>query len=66
MKDLIEALTIFSKYSDTYAPTHCEHDVLFVCVDPVLVSAADRARLEELSFDAGEEGFRSFRIGICL
>jgi hypothetical protein len=32
MKDLIEALGILLRYqkADTYAPTHCEHDVLLV------------------------------------
>ena len=35
MKDLIEALQIFSKYTDTGWPTHCEHDVMYICgVDP--------------------------------
>lgn len=71
MKDLIEALTIFAKYTDAEFPTHCEHDVLTVCVDPALVTAVDKARLEELGFHAGKEGsdqedsFYSFRFGSC-
>lgn len=71
MKDLIEALTIFLKYGNPYAPTHCEHDVLRVAIDPALVSDKDKARLEVLSFRAGEEGsdddggFISFRFGSC-
>jgi len=71
MKDLIEALTIFLKYTDIEYPTHCEHGVLTVCVDPALVTAADKDRLEELGFDAGEDGsdqecgFYSFRFGCC-
>ncbi len=67
MKDLIEALTILSKYEDTDFPTHCEHDVLYVCVDPQKVSAEDQRRLKELSFTADESAgfFRSFRFGSC-
>lgn len=68
MKDLIEALTILAKYGDPYAPTHCEHDVLYVCIDPDQVSEADKARLAELSFRPDTEnggGFRSYRFGSC-
>jgi len=68
MKDLIEALTILAKYGDPYAPTHCEHDVLYVCIDPSQVSEADKTRLVELSFHPDTEnggGFRSFRFGSC-
>lgn len=67
MKDLIEALIIFAKYGDPYSPTHCEHDVLTVMIDPADVSEEDKARLEELSFhpgsEYGEEMFTSFRFG---
>lgn len=65
MKDLIEALTIFSKYTDAAYPTHCEHDELWVVVDPVLVSSEDRARLAELSFLPIDDAFHSFRFGSC-
>lgn len=71
MKDLIEALTIFLKYGNQYAPTHCEHDVLLVAIDPALVTDEDKARLEDLSFHAGDDnsdhdgGFYSFRFGSC-
>lgn len=67
MKDLIEALTIFLKYSDVHSPTNCDHDVLYVCVDPNVVSPEDKIRLGELSFivDGYEEGFMSFRFGSC-
>jgi hypothetical protein len=70
VKDLIEALTIFLKYADKYAPTHCEHDVLIVYhIHPDDVSSDDKARLEELGFHAGEqfgeEVFYSFRFGSC-
>lgn len=68
MKGLIEALLIFIKYGDPSSPTHCEHDVLTVMIDPALVSEADKARLEELGFSPGyddwaEETFQSFRYG---
>lgn len=69
MDDLIEALTILRKYSDTKWPTHCQHDVLTVCVDPDTVSGEDKAWLEELGFHvgdaSGEMGFDSFRFGSC-
>lgn len=64
MKDLIEALTIFSKYGDPYCPTHCEHDVLCVMINYEEVSAEDRKRLAELSFNESEHGtFSSYRFG---
>lgn len=66
MDDLIEALTIFRKYSNEKWPTSCNHDELSVFVDPDVVSDDDKKRLEELSFkpdDCG--GFVSFRFGSC-
>lgn len=71
MKDLIEALTILSKYTDVDYPTHCEHDVMQVNVDPSLVTDDDRAKLASLGFEAFEGGdgedpdFRSYRFGRC-
>ncbi len=71
MKDLIEALTILSKYMDVdvYAPTHCEHDKLFVpAVEVETVSPEDLKRLDELSFRPDDElgcGFYSNRFGSC-
>lgn len=50
MNELIEALTILSKYCDSPTPTHCEHDVLYVMVDPENVSDEDKKRLDELHF----------------
>ena len=38
MKDLIEALNIFLKYGNPKYPTHCEHDIMYVSIDPELVS----------------------------
>ena len=65
MRDLLEALTIFAKYTDAAHPTCCEHDVLYVLVDPAQVAAEDRTRLEALSFIAQESdhNFRSSRFG---
>lgn len=68
MENLIEALQIFLKYSKDKYPTNCSHDKLYVNVDPDLVSAEDKIRLEELGFTPDEEsggGFQSFRFGSC-
>lgn len=65
MDDLIEALTILRKYANPDCPTQCEHDVLFVNVSPLGVSAADLARLKELNFIQGEDEFYSSRFGSC-
>ena len=63
--DLIKAFTIFKKYSDTKWPTHCEHDILYVCVAPDKVSKEDKAELDRLGFDLNEEHdcFSSYRFG---
>lgn len=64
MKDLIEALTILLKYGDPYSPTHCEHDEMWIMIDPDIVSEEDKIRLEELGVTDAEDGtFRSFRYG---
>lgn len=67
MKDLIEALQIFSKYTTAPWPTHCEHDVMYVNVPVEKVSDEDKARLDELDFfpDGDDEIFMSFRFGSC-
>jgi hypothetical protein len=67
MEDLIKALQIFLKYSNTEYPTHCEHDVLQVDVDPELVSEEDKIELKKLSFSVDEEFdcFYSYRFGSC-
>ena len=64
---LIAAFTIFKKYSDDAYLTHCEHDVLYVCISPKLVSDEDKAELEKLHFtaDDGEDHFYSFTFGSC-
>jgi hypothetical protein len=70
MKKLIEAFTIFSKYSDAEYPLNCSHDLLYVDVDPKKVSEDDIKRLKELGFKDGagedlEGGFVSYRYGSC-
>lgn len=67
MKDLITALQILLRYSDARKPTFCEHDCLWVMVDPSLVSAEDIKELDELSLFADEDDmcFKSFRFGSC-
>jgi len=70
MEDLIKALQIFLKYGNPYAPTHCEHDVLYICnIDHDAVTPEDEATLKELGFerglgdDVGDNGFASYRFG---
>ena len=55
MEDLIKALLIFQKYikPDDLAykyPTACEHDELYVNVNPSIVSEEDKATLSNLGF----------------
>lgn len=65
MKDLIEALTIFMKYDDD-DNVHCEHDELYICIDPEIVSDEDKIRLDQLSFRPNDVGgFSSYRFGSC-
>lgn len=66
MEKLIQALQIFLKYGNPNFPTHCEHDVLYVMIDPSLVSDEDKAKLDELGFfpdDDGSGNFMSFLYG---
>jgi len=67
MKNLIEALTIFSKYADLEWPTHCEHDVMYIIgITREQVSDEDHAKLEELGFiwsDSEDGCYLSFRFG---
>jgi hypothetical protein len=72
MSNLIEALNIFLKYGNPDYPTHCEHDVLLVMIDPKLVSEEDLQQLAALEFFPGEEYseygtdcFYSFYYGSC-
>lgn len=64
MEDLVKALQIFLKYGNPEYPTHCEHDILYVCgIEPSDVSDEDKASLDKLGFFCDEEGFKSFRYG---
>jgi len=67
MKDLIEALNIFLKYGNPSYPTHCEHDVMTVNINPELVSEDDKKILDDLGFfaDEDEEDFKSYKFGSC-
>lgn len=71
MEDLIKALLIFQKYikpeyfSYKY-PTACEHDILYVRVDPEDVSTEDKDVLDSLGFHPSEDNeglFESYRFG---
>lgn len=64
LSDLIKALQIFVKYKNPSYPTCCEHDVLYVCIAPGIVSDEDKDKLETLGFiPDGPEGFKSFKYG---
>ena len=70
MKDLIEALTILSKYltDDEYfynRPINCEHEELYVSVDNSKISEEDMERLIDLGFIPDEDtGYMvSYRYG---
>lgn len=66
MKDLIQALTIFSKYTDTQRPTHCEHDTLMVVdIEFDQISPEDSAILNSLGFFWSDEdgAWESHRFG---
>lgn len=67
MKDLLEAVTIMSKYTDKEYPTNCNHDELrFNTIDTTKVSEEDIKRLAELGFIDDKDdigGFLSFKYG---
>jgi hypothetical protein len=69
MEDLIKALQIFLKYGNPYSPCHCEHDYLYIDINPELVSAEDIEQLDNLGFfidaEYGGRGFGSYRFGSC-
>lgn len=67
MSKLIEALQIFLKYEDPAFPTHCEHDVLYVQIDPQKVSTEDLLKLYSLGFFPNDDntGFSSHKYGSC-
>jgi hypothetical protein len=65
MQDLITALQIFLKYGNPMYPTDCEHNELFVWIDPAIVSKEDKKELERLGFTPYEDKdiFHSYRFG---
>ena len=68
MNDLIEALTILSKYNNKPYPTNCSHDYLYVVDIPEeTVSTEDLKKLSELGFEPDEDcdGFSSSKFGSC-
>jgi len=68
MEDLIRALQILLTYGNPRNPTHCEHDVMYVCgISPDEVSEDDLKELDDLGFFPEEEvdGFASYRFGSC-
>ena len=64
---LIEAFTIFEKYTKDSYITHCEHDVMYVNVLAEKVSEEDKETLKELGFFPTFDGefFQSFIHGSC-
>ena len=56
MSKLIQALQIFLKYGDPSHPTHCEHDLLSIMIDPNIVSDEDKKSLEQLGFYESSDG----------
>lgn len=65
MDELIKALQIFLKYGNKKYPTSCEHDILYVDIDPIVVSDEDKKALDELGFFVDDENdcFASFKYG---
>lgn len=67
MKDLIEALTIFAKYTNTAWPTHCEYDQLTICgiSSKDALTPEEQAHVEALGFfwDDDGEAWISYRFG---
>lgn len=67
MDDLIEALTLLRQYDNPKFPTNCEHDVLYVAINPELVTDGDKETLERLGFFPAADGFgfMSYLFGSC-
>jgi hypothetical protein len=51
MKKLVRALQIFNRYTDSEFPTSCEHNQMFVHVDPKQVNQSDITELENIGFE---------------
>lgn len=57
MDDLIKALQILAKYEKPEYPLQCEHDILYVMIDPESVPMDDVIELQALGFEPDfEEG----------
>ena len=66
MDDLIAALNILRKYGNPNRPTGSEHDILYVYINPEVVSTEDLQKLEELGFDPDDDlgdCFHSYKFG---
>ena len=63
MEDLYVALGIFLKYGNPTYPTNCNHDEMYVDIDPSIVSKEDIIHLDKLGFFSNEDGFLSFKFG---
>jgi hypothetical protein len=65
MSQLIKALQILLKYGNPDFPTHCEHDALYIMINPDNVSAEDKIQLEILGVLVNEydECFISYKYG---
>jgi len=64
MDDLIKALQILRKYGNPHNPTMCDHDIMYVDIDPDLVSEEDKDILNDLGFHVGDStSFESYRFG---
>ena len=64
MDNLIKALKIFRKYGNPDFPTHCEHDILLVMIDPEKVSDEDKKELDDLGFFPWGLCFISLRMSL--
>ena len=65
MDALIKSLQILRKYGNPMFPTHCEHDSLYVDINPDLVSKEDKEELQGLGFFPADGGFKSYKFGSC-
>jgi len=75
MKDLLEAITIFTKYNDDANPSYCYNEIMFFAVNPREFEEEDIKRLRRLGFqpcfnepvgpnsDYKITGFYSYRFG---
>ena len=67
LENLIKALQIFLKYGNPSYPTHCEHDILYICgYEWKDISEEDQKQLEEFGFFNSEgvgQGIISFKYG---